>query len=122
MKRLLGVMGAALALAGCSTDYRVDFQIVSDAPPEVLVTSDLIEVPAGMAVGVRAVAVIDGERRKDRVELFPQRSNIIGIEPSIQDRIWVIWAKNPGSTAVEIFIEGEYVGDITAVGLAPELE
>ena len=124
MKKLVTALslGVALAATGCSSDYRVDFQILTNAPPDVLVTSDLIEVPAGMAVGVRAVAVIDGERRKDRVELFAQRSNIIGIEPSIEERTWVIWAKNPGSTAVEVFIDGDYVGDITAVGLEPAID
>ena len=109
----------ALALTGCSSDYRVDFQILTDAPPEVFVTSDLIEIPAGMAVGVRALPVVDDERTNDRLDLFPQRNNIVGIEPGLEERTWVIWAKNPGSTAVDVFIDGERVTSLTAVGLDP---
>jgi hypothetical protein len=124
MNKLFAILtlGAALGATGCSHDYRVDFHILTNAPPDVLVTGDLIEMPAGMAVGVRATAVIDGKRKDDIVELFPQRTNIFGIEPSIEERTWVIWAKNPGSTAVEIFIDGDYVGDIAAVGLEPVID
>jgi hypothetical protein len=119
MNKLLSTLTLVVGVMaiGCSSERRVDFRILTNAPPEILVTGDLIEIPAGMAVGVRAVAVIDDERRPDRVELFPQRNNIVGIEPSLGDRTWVIWGINPGSTAVEIFIAGEYIGDLTAMAV-----
>ena len=122
MKKPIALVLGSLFALGCSSERRVDFQILTDAPPEVLVTDDLIEIPAGMAIGVRAVAVIDGERREELAEFFPERSNIVGFEPSLEERTWVIWGKNPGSSSVEIYLDGDYAYDLTAVTLEPALE
>lgn len=100
---------------GCSSDYWVDFAYVSDAAPSVLVDSDRIEIPAGLAVGVTATPVEDGERQGIDLDMVPVRSGIIGIDQALEERQWVIYGVSPGTTSIELWFAGELVGEMPAV-------
>lgn len=113
MRHLLVML--VLAATGCASEHWVDFTTISDAPPSVLLTRDRIEIPAGLAVGVRALPVEDGDREYVTLEMVPVRSGIIGIEQSLEDDEWVIYGQSPGSTAVELFFGDELVGEMPAV-------
>lgn len=112
-------LALALALvassAGCSSEYWVDFTYVSDAAPSVLVDSDRIEIPAGLAVGVTATPVEDGERTGLALDMVPVRPGIIGIDQALEERQWVIYGISAGATSIELWFAGELVGEMPAV-------
>ena len=117
MKRYLPLLVTTLGLGatGCSNEYWVDFQIITEAPPSVQVDDSRIEIPAGRAVGVRAVPIEDGERQEVTLDMRPARPGIVGIEESLEDGVWVIYGAAPGATSVDLYFGGELVGEMPAV-------
>ncbi len=113
--RTLAALLCLMAATGCSSEYWVNFASISDAPASVTVSRDLIEIPAGLAVGVMATPVEDGKAQDVPLDLVTVRNGIVGIERSLEDEQWVIYGIAPGSTAVEIYFEDELVAEMPAV-------
>jgi hypothetical protein len=109
------LLGAALFTSGCASDYWVALTTISDAPPSVQVNRSRIEIPAGLAVGVRAEAMEDDERTGQQVDFVPVRAGIIGIEQALENDEWVIYGVSPGNTDVEVWFDDELVAEMPAV-------
>ena len=116
--RQLCVLAAAAFVAfnaGCSSDQWVEFEHISSAPPSVLINQDRIEIPAGLAVGVRATAIEDGDPVETELDLVPVHAGVIAIERALEDGEWVIWGISPGATSVELHFGRDVVGEMSAV-------
>ncbi len=123
MSRWAVLAAGLLAFAtGCSTEHSLECTLVSDPPQSVLLADDLIEIPAGVAVAARIVAIEDDARRPDRVRLIPQRVGIIGVEEIVDgDREFTLWGMEPGRTEVDVFFDGEKVLELEAVVTDPRI-
>jgi hypothetical protein len=116
MKRpsMLAIALLALGTVGCSHEYRVHFKYLTDAPSDVLVTGELIEMPEGAVVGVEAWALEDDERIGDRVDLIPARPGIVGIDFGLEERTFVLYGIALGATSVDVYFNDDLVGEISA--------
>ncbi len=114
MKRLIAIGAIAASCVACSNDYYVDFSYISDAPPSVLIDRDSMEIPAGIAVGVKAFPMEDDRREDAALDLVAARPGIIGIDSSLEEDTWVVFGSSPGVTEVEVWFDGELVGEIPA--------
>lgn len=124
MSRLALFAAGLLAFAtGCSSEHSLEFTLVSDPPRSVLLADDLVEIPAGVAVAARVIAIEDDTRRTDRVRMVPRRVGIIGIEEIADgDREFALWGMEPGRSDVDVFFDGEKVMVLEAVVTEPRID
>jgi hypothetical protein len=116
MRRLtcLASVVALSSLIGCTDEYSIDFRYLTMAPPEVVIDSDHMEIPEGVAVGVEAVAVEDGDRIGDLIDFVPVRPGIIGIDRGLDERTFVIYGMAAGATSIDLYFNNERVGEMPA--------
>ncbi|MBW2456277.1 MAG: hypothetical protein JRI68_17290 [Deltaproteobacteria bacterium] len=111
----LATLLAACALTtGCANEYSIEFRYLTHAPPEVIIDSDRMLLPAGIAVGVEAIAVEDGRLIEDFIDFLPVRPGIIGIDRGVQERTFVIYGMTVGATSVDYYFHGELIGNMPA--------
>lgn len=124
MSRFAMLAASLLACAtGCSSEYSLEYTLASDPPRSVLLADDVIEIPAGVAVAARIIAIEDDARRADRVRLIPRRVGIIGIEEIADgDREFALWGMEPGRSEVDVFFDGERVLELEAIITDPRIE
>jgi hypothetical protein len=108
------LVAAAALTMGCSHEYSVELRLVTDAPLDVIISDTEIIVPEGMAVGVRPIPYRDGDRIDDVVEFVPARPGIIGMDPGVEEGIWVFYGEEAGSVSVEVTFDEEYRFDLRA--------
>jgi len=118
MKQALVTIIAALSAltTGCNAEHWVEFRAESAPPQAVTLESDHVEVPAGIAVGVtvRPFKNNDEMDASVEVELESQQPGILGIDHGLDERAFVIYGAEPGATHIDIFFDGELVGDMPA--------
>jgi len=120
-----GFIAAALlaCTTGCSHEHSLEYTLSSDPPRSVLLGDDLIEIPAGVAVAARIVAIEDDARRPDRVRMIPRRVGIIGIEEIADgDHEFALWGMAPGRSDVDVFFDGERVLQLEALVTEPRID
>ncbi len=110
----LAALLALGSLIGCTDEYSVDFRYLTNAPPEVIIDSDRMEIPEGIAAGVEAIAVENGNRVGAFIEFVPARPGIIGIDKGLEERTFVIYGMTAGATSIDLFFNNELVGEIAA--------
>jgi hypothetical protein len=115
---VLGVVAglAALALGGCSHDYWVRLVILSDADPLVVATDEMVQIPLGQAVAVRAIPMQDEERMDAdvQIELESQQPSVLGLDEGIEQREFIIYGASAGQTAIDVYFGGDWVAAIPA--------
>jgi hypothetical protein len=118
----LGVGIAALAVTGCSHDYWVRFQLVSDAPAQAVVDRDDIEIPLGYAVAVRALPMRDDQELSSdmTVELQSRRPSTLGVDDGLREREFVIYGSELGTTTVDVYFGDDYADEISATVVPAE--
>ncbi len=117
-RKRLGVLAATATLltTACAPDRWVDVSVASDAPPSVIITSDRIEIPAGLAAAMAAQGTEDGEPRHELlVEFEVVDPSVLGLERALNGGNWVVFGRKPGTTEVDVFIDGEPEGTINSV-------
>ena len=112
----LGAGLTVLALAGCSHDYWVRFQLLTDAPVDAVVDRDDIEIPLGYAVAVRALPMRDDEEASSdmKVDLQSRRPSTLGVDNGLRDREFVIYGSELGTTTVDVYFGDSYADEISA--------
>ncbi len=111
---LATLLAAAALTTGCADDHSIEFRYLTNAPPEVVIDSDRMVVPEGIAVGVEAIAVENDHLVGDIVDFVPVRPGIIGIDRGVQERTFVIYGMTVGATSVDYYFNGELIGNIAA--------
>jgi hypothetical protein len=109
---------------GCGPDFeRLDFEMRTVAPNGVNVTINhkSITIPVGIAVGVIVTPIDDngdrmGDDDDDQVEVLLHSNDpgVIGIDPALERRSFVIYGAGPGSAGILVDVDGEYHGKIPA--------
>ncbi len=126
--RALTIFGIGLALAltstGCGGPYWIDLQLRSSpAGDEPELSRDRIQVEEGVAIAVLARPVDDGEfmDRSTPVLLEAANGQVFGVERGDYDEdahhgdwAFIIYGKRTGSTVLDVWIDGELEGEITA--------
>ena len=110
MRRMRSIMaGFALAAAACSPSYgTVEFYAVSTPPVGVTVRSFFIELPAGVAAVVRAAPDSENNNPYEdyKMDLFARDHDILTVERRPSRREFVLIGNNPGTTCLEVIIDG----------------
>ena len=119
-----GLVGVLLAAAACIPSYgTVEFEAVSNPPVPVTIRSFLIEMPAGVAAVVRARPISENRNEYDssyKVDLFSADRDILVVERRPSRREFVLIGVNPGSTCLEVEIDGRPEDCIDVEILPPE--
>jgi len=129
-KRILsaGLMALALATAGaCTPSYEaIEVDWVS-GPVAADVSSQAFSVPEGLVVVFSVDAKSRAGRRNydatDRIELVSQEPAVARLEQGIATGTWMIMGVTPGSTTIEVWINGaredEIPVDVTVQEVSP---
>jgi len=112
------IVGAcAVFAAGCTPDFdRLDFVSRTTPPNDVTLTFERVDMQTGVAVGVIVVPSANGEEMDDDilVEIRSKNTDVLGVDPALEDRSFVIYGVGPGTTDIVIEIDGSYRGTIPA--------
>jgi hypothetical protein len=111
---LATLLSAAALLTGCADEYSIEFRYLTNAPPEVIIDSERMQLPEGIAVGVEAIAVEDDHLIGAIVDFVPVRPGIIGIDRGTQERTFVIYGMAVGATSIDYYFDGELIGNLPA--------
>jgi hypothetical protein len=130
MKTTFGVLALSLAtLAGCSSDYTLDFEYL-DAPPGVVsLDNRQVLLEDGVAVAVLARPLEDNDRMDWETQLDLQSSNLrtfdidrleyddereLRKDEDLRDGDWsfLLWGREPGNAVLEVWIDGELEREI----------
>ena len=105
-----------LGLGGCSHDYWVRFQFLTDAPGDAVADRDRIEIPVGYAMAVRALPMRDDEElgADMEIDLQSRRAGTLGLDHGLREREFVIFGADVGTTWVDVYFGDDYVTEIEA--------
>ena len=125
------VLGAASLLAGCSSDYTVEFNYLSNPPTgsDISVEFDQVRLQDGVAVAVLARPFRNESKMDWETNLELQTSNpgIFDLErlefdvdreerkdDDLRDGDWryMLWGRAVGSSNIEVWIDGELEAEI----------
>ena len=106
------VLTAALSLGlptlvGCGG---IDLEMTSDLPMGS-VTNERIELPVGLAVGVKLKSAADDEESA----MVPADTNIIDASPTGNLHEFILWGVSPGTTTINVLVNNDSKGEIEAV-------
>ena len=106
----LAVMGiAGSALVGCVPDFdHLEISVDTSPPLPVSVGATNVALPVGVAVGITATPfdTVGEEMDSDVVlSLISGNASVIGVDPSIDDRSFVLYGVGPGTTTISVQVD-----------------
>lgn len=107
MKRASSWILAACFAAGCAEDTEyagLSFELQSAPPVPVSIESDVIEIPAGIAVMVEATPESSGRSYADNVllSLRADDEELLGVYATEQDHTFVLVGLREGRSCLEV--------------------
>jgi hypothetical protein len=103
---------------GCGPSFeRLDFTFRTIPPAGVTVAHEGITIPAGVAVGLIVTPMDDSGDEMDeetRIVLESANPGIIGIDPALEERSFVLYGVGAGASGITVDIDGDYQGKIPA--------
>ena len=112
MRRATVLFVAMASLAGCQPEFStVELEAVSSPPVGVttVVRDDEVEVPAGVAIAVE-VTPLSGNSTpysgEDKIRLHGRDESVLDAEPTEERRVFVLIGVSPGTTCIEVEING----------------
>jgi hypothetical protein len=115
MLRGAAVVLFTAAAAGCGPQFdHLEFIPDARTPVPVAVTYKQIEVTVGISVGFTATPM-DGNEKLDedvRVALQSTDPNIVGIDPGLKVRSFVMYGVSAGEAKINVDIDGDREGVI----------
>lgn len=116
---------ALFALTACRPDFGyVELEPLSTPPVPVSVRGSEVELPAGVAVVVKAELQSDNARPYDdsyMLDLLSQDRVIFTTYPRDTDYEFVLVGVNPGETCMDVVIDGHTEGCVPVVVTQPAL-
>jgi hypothetical protein len=123
------LLAAGLFLAGCGSDIHIDFDYLDAPPGDVSVEGNSIRLQDGIAVAVIARPIDDDEKMDWETLLELQSTDLRTFEidrlefdearetrkdSDLRDGDWrfLLWGRRPGNARLEIWIDGEFEGEI----------
>ncbi len=107
--RALG-LAFALAAAACSPEYQtVRLTAESNPPASVDIRGDRVEIPAGIAVVVRADLVSrtnEDYPGRGELELYSADTSVFEVYPRPDDEEFVIVGIAPGQACMDVVLDG----------------
>ena len=114
-----------LAAAGCSPDFsHVELEPLSTPPVPVSVRGSRVEMPAGVAVVVKAELQSDNTRPYDSshsLDLLSVDRVVFTTYPRAEERQFVLVGINPGETCMDVVIDGDVEGCVPVTITQPSL-
>ena len=112
-------------LAGCAPDFsHVELEALSTPPVPVSVRGSRVELPAGVAVAVKAELFSESARPYDdtySLDLLSQDRVIFTTYPRAEPYEFVLVGVNPGETCMDVVIDGDAEGCVDVVVGQPSL-
>ena len=112
-------------LAGCAPDFgHVELEPLSTPPVPVSVRGSRVELPAGVAVAVKAELFSESARPYDdtnSLDLLSQDRVIFTTYPRAEPYEFVLVGVNPGETCMDVVIDGDAEGCVDVVVGQPSL-
>jgi len=103
---------------GCGPEFeRLDFTLRTIPLDGATIGYGGISIPAGVAVGVIVTPIDDsGDAMEDEVKVLLVSDNpgVIGVDPALEERSFVIYGAGAGTAGVIVDVDGEYHGKIPA--------
>lgn len=114
----LALLASSLGL-GCGQVPGISFEPRTTPPLDTTLTENDIRIYAGIAVAVDAVPLSGGEPADDgtTVSLTTTDANVLAIDPTPTDGVFVIYGVTPGTADVHVYMSGDAVGAIPATVL-----
>jgi hypothetical protein len=104
---VLGIAGSALV--GCTPDFdHLEIALDTSAPLAVSVSATDIALPVGVAVGITATPFDTSGEEMDAdvvLSLLAGNASVIGVDPSIEDRSFVLYGAGPGTTTLSVQVD-----------------
>lgn len=102
---------ACLSATACQPSYQaVEFSTISSPPVNVTIRDFLIEMPAGVGAAVRVSPVSGNNNEYDsgqRIDLRSQDRDVLTVYRRKNRREFVLVGVNPGTTCLEVVIDGD---------------
>ncbi|MEM1030899.1 MAG: hypothetical protein AAF928_02605 [Myxococcota bacterium] len=112
-RSFLGLLGLCAILPGCSTEYGLEYRLLTDPPQSVRLAEDGIEIPEGIVVAARVVGLENGDRVNDDLDFFRARTGVLGVAPvEGEGREFVFWGIEAGQTELAVTFDGTRVLEI----------
>jgi hypothetical protein len=116
---MIAVLGMAVVLSGCDPVYdRVDFNVISDPPVNVIAKSASIELTSGIVVMVKARLIDDdGDEfaSGDSVQFVSQNISVFKVKNGVEKREFALIAVSPGQTTLEVQVDGKVKDSLDVV-------
>jgi hypothetical protein len=97
---------------GCAKEYKnIDFEKVTTPPyqDQVDITSDIIQLPEGVAVAVKTK--LKSKKRAydkdDKLELQSEDEAVFRVAKTLEARQFVMWGVSPGTTCMTVKVKGK---------------
>jgi hypothetical protein len=110
----LALAALAVGAVGCHPFDRVDFDAVTTPPVAASVTFDEVTIPKGIAIAVEARPMSGDDELDAELELRSADTSILGVDPGVDDKTFVLYGVSVGSTVVEVYYDGELEDEIPA--------
>ncbi len=99
---------ASLGAIGCNSDYSMEAKDLTGPPIPADVTGDRMDLPAGIAVGFRAIpkrggGELDADTEVDFVSDDP---SIVDVASTTEARRYVVWGVGEGTTTITMRVGG----------------
>ncbi|MBL4687473.1 MAG: hypothetical protein JKY37_22950 [Nannocystaceae bacterium] len=101
---------ACLSATACQPSYQaIEFNTISSPPVNVTIRDFLIEMPAGVGAAVRVSPISANNNEYDsgqRIDLRSQDRDVLTVYRRKSRREFVLVGVNPGTTCLEVVIDG----------------
>jgi hypothetical protein len=97
----------AVTLA-CDSYEGVTLEATTTAPLAASVDETAVNMPAGVAIAVRVVAqgTSDPENDQPVIDLSTGNADVLGVAPTLEEGVFVLYGVAPGSTSIKVRVEG----------------
>lgn len=99
---------ASLGAIGCNSDYSMEARDLTGPPVPADVTGDRMDLPAGIAVGFRAIPKRGGSELDEdaEVDFVSDDPNVVEVASTTEPRRYVVWGVGEGTTTITMRVSG----------------
>jgi hypothetical protein len=95
-----------LCLSGCGSEKAVDITLITEPREGQEITDNRVELVEGHAVGVRVVALQDGEVRQGwSIDVSAENTAVMGVRPGVEDDVFVLTGTAEGVTQLHFVLD-----------------
>ena len=109
------------AVPGCTSNGGLKLEMTTNPPGEVVVSTTMIQIPQGVAVGIKAST--KGSQSDDAsdtyISLKSTNPAVVQAWPTTRDNTFAICGSSEGNTDIRVYIDGQDSDSVPVVVTAP---